>query len=109
MLYVDADYQRTVIGRSKRDYVWIMARDPQIPESHYRELAAIVEQAGYDPGKLQQVRQRWPGKNLGVGNPAPRDGRPQMPMLRSPVGSSPTLPSLRHPPMARDVARPKAV
>ncbi len=25
------DYSRTIVGRSKRDYVWLMARTPQLP------------------------------------------------------------------------------
>ena len=30
IVYVSPDYQRTIIGREKRDNVWIMARTPQI-------------------------------------------------------------------------------
>jgi apolipoprotein D and lipocalin family protein len=54
------DYTRTMIGRSKRDYLWIMARSPQIAAADY---AALVEQAralGYDTGKLRKVPQQWP-------------------------------------------------
>lgn len=60
VLHVDANYTRTIIGRSKRDYVWIMAREPQLSESEYSELVAIVKNAGYDPEKLQRVPQQWP-------------------------------------------------
>ena len=32
IIYLSDDYGQTIIGRSKRDYVWIMARRPSIPE-----------------------------------------------------------------------------
>jgi apolipoprotein D and lipocalin family protein len=35
IIYLDADYTTTVIGRSKRDYVWIMSRTRSIDEEHY--------------------------------------------------------------------------
>jgi len=59
ILYVDEDYSQTVIGRRKRDYVWIMARTPEIPEAEYRDLVALVAQQGYDIEELRKVPQRW--------------------------------------------------
>jgi len=58
--HLDADYSRTVIGRNKRDYVWIMARTPQIPEEDYLGLVQELKDQGYDTGKLRKVPQRWP-------------------------------------------------
>jgi apolipoprotein D and lipocalin family protein len=60
VLFVDEDYQRTIIGRSKRDYVWLMARRPNLTNAEFDELVAVVEEAGYDTSKLQRVPQRWP-------------------------------------------------
>ena len=31
IIYLTDDYSQTIIGRNKRDYVWIMARTPEIP------------------------------------------------------------------------------
>lgn len=59
VLYVDDDYSTTVIGRRKRDYVWIMARSPRIPEQKYEQLVALVAEQGYDPARLRKVPQRW--------------------------------------------------
>lgn len=53
------DYSQTVIGRNKRDYVWIMARTPQIPEADYQRLLRELSDQGYDLTKLRQVPQRW--------------------------------------------------
>jgi apolipoprotein D and lipocalin family protein len=58
--YVDDAYTETIIARSARDYVWIMARTPELPEAEYRRLVAMVEKLGYDPAKLRPVPQRWP-------------------------------------------------
>ena len=61
IVYLNDDYSQTVIARRQRDYVWIMARTPQIPEADYQRLLELVTQLGYDPGKVQRVPQRWPG------------------------------------------------
>jgi apolipoprotein D and lipocalin family protein len=57
--YVDPDYTETIIARSARDYVWIMAREPGISEADYARLAQRVADLGYDVSKLQRVPQRW--------------------------------------------------
>lgn len=58
--HLNADYTQTVIGRNKRDYVWIMARTPQIPEADYQRLLAELAAQGYDLKKLRKVPQQWP-------------------------------------------------
>ena len=56
---LDADYSQTVIARNKRDYVWIMARTPSIPEADYAGMVARIGAWGYDTSKLRRVPQRW--------------------------------------------------
>jgi apolipoprotein D and lipocalin family protein len=58
--YLDDDYTETIIARTARDYVWIMARKPVLPEAEYQRLVAVVESVGYDPARLRRVPQRWP-------------------------------------------------
>ena len=53
--WVDADYRQTIVGRSKRDYVWLMARTPRIPESDYQARVKQIEALGYDVAKLHRV------------------------------------------------------
>ena len=67
--YLSSDYTRVVITREKRDYVWIMARTPTIPESDYHRLATFVGAQGYDVSRLQRVPQ---GSGENAGQP---DGR----------------------------------
>jgi len=51
------DYSEVVVTREKRDYVWIMARTPTIPEADLARLTAFVATQGYDTSKLQRVPQ----------------------------------------------------
>jgi apolipoprotein D and lipocalin family protein len=60
IVYVSPDYQRTIIGRQKRDNVWIMARTPQISAAELQDLRQRVAQQSYDVSKLQLVPQQWP-------------------------------------------------
>ncbi len=55
--FVAPDYGQTVITREKRDYVWIMARTPTIPEADFERLKAFVGTQGYDVSLLQRVPQ----------------------------------------------------
>ena len=58
IVYLDKDYQYTVIGRNSRDYVWIMARSAQISDQIYGELRAFVTDLGYDPELLRKAPQQ---------------------------------------------------
>jgi apolipoprotein D and lipocalin family protein len=57
--WLNADYSQTVIARERRDYVWIMARTPQIPDEDYQRLLAFVVEQGYDASRIRKVPQRW--------------------------------------------------
>ena len=59
IVYLDDDYSKTIIGRQKRDFVWIMAREPEIPEGEYQALLEFVSSLGYDLSKVQRVPQSW--------------------------------------------------
>lgn len=62
--YLDDAYQRTIIARNARDYVWLMARTPEISETDYQHMLQFTEQLGYDVSKLVKVPQSWHGKTL---------------------------------------------
>ena len=59
IVYLTEDYSQTVIARAKRDYLWIMARTPQIPEPDYRRILEFVAAHGYDTKGIRKVPQRW--------------------------------------------------
>jgi len=62
IVHVSDDYQRTIIGREKRDYVWIMARTPAVSDRDYQDLLAIVREQGYPVDLVRKVPQRWPDR-----------------------------------------------
>ncbi len=55
IVYLDDNYQQTIIGRTSRDYVWIMARTSTISQQDYLKLVARVNSLGYDLDKLQKA------------------------------------------------------
>ena len=56
IIYLDPDYQLTVIGRAKRDYVWVMSRTPAISEQDFDQIQALLQEVGYDTRQLQRPR-----------------------------------------------------
>ncbi len=55
--WLDADYQQTIVARSKRDYVWYMARTPQVSEQDYQQALQRIAAMGYDLQKIRRVPQ----------------------------------------------------
>lgn len=58
IVHIDEDYSQTIIGRSARDYAWIMARTPQISDADYAAHVERLKTLGYDTSKLRRVPQR---------------------------------------------------
>lgn len=58
VVYLDEDYTQTVIGRNKLDYVWIMARTPQISDADYQEILSFIAGLGYDITKVRLAPQQ---------------------------------------------------
>jgi len=58
IIYLNEDYTQTVIGRNKRDYVWVMARTPAIPDADYDTIIDLIGKQGYDTSKIRPVPQR---------------------------------------------------
>ena len=56
--YVDADYQNTIIARSKRDYVWLMSRSPVVGDGLYSEMVERISDLGYDTSALRKEPQQ---------------------------------------------------
>jgi apolipoprotein D and lipocalin family protein len=58
IIFLNEDYSKTVIGRTKRDYVWIMARQPAISDEEYDFILNFLQEQGYDISKVLKVPQR---------------------------------------------------
>ena len=53
------DYSHTVIGYPNRNYVWIMARKPELSEKTYQSILKNLEYVGYDISRIYKVPQDW--------------------------------------------------
>lgn len=63
--YLDENYQFTIIGRNKRDYVWVMSRAPNIEEDKLEDLINIAVNLGYDRSKIQLTSWQQPLSKAG--------------------------------------------
>jgi apolipoprotein D and lipocalin family protein len=52
LAYLDDDYQYAIVGRSKRDYLWVMARQPSVDKDKLTELVKRAVDMGYDRNKI---------------------------------------------------------
>ena len=58
VLYLSPDYQVAIVGEPSREYLWILARSPTLPEAEYEALMTKVRAAGYDPARLRRAGMR---------------------------------------------------
>ena len=58
--YLKDDYSETIVARDARDYTWIMARTPTIPQADYDALLLRVVDLGYPRDRIRKVPQAWP-------------------------------------------------
>ena len=69
--HVDDAYTETIVARTKRDYGWIMTREPMIDDAHYARLVARLVALGYDEQQIRRVPQRWPDPEHPASQAAP--------------------------------------
>jgi apolipoprotein D and lipocalin family protein len=55
IIFLSEDYSITVIGRTKRDYVWIMARENSIPNDDFEKILKFLRDQNYDTTGLRLV------------------------------------------------------
>ena len=60
IVYLDKDYQKTIIGVPDRSHLWIMSRDSQMSEAEYQEMLDYAAGLGYETEKVKRVPQLWP-------------------------------------------------
>lgn len=54
IVYLDDEYTTTIIGRERRDYVWLMSRS-LMSEAEMQQYVERITQLGYDTKQLQRV------------------------------------------------------
>ena len=58
--WLKPDYSQVMVVRDKRDYLWYMARTPQVSDTDYRAMLDRAKAMGYDVEKIVKMPQRWP-------------------------------------------------
>jgi apolipoprotein D and lipocalin family protein len=58
VIYLDDDYTTTIIGRQKRDYVWIMSRSSTMAEGVLDAHTSWLAELGYDTSALVRIPHR---------------------------------------------------
>ncbi len=52
------DYSHAVVGHPGRDYLWILARTPTMPDATYRSIVTRLRAQGYETSRLVRTLQR---------------------------------------------------
>ena len=56
-MLLDADYQYALVGSKSSQYLWILARAPQLTSEAKATILSEAKRRGYDTGKLIWVEQ----------------------------------------------------
>ena len=51
------DYHSAMVGAPSREYLWILARDPVLPEARISDLLAEADRQGFDSANVHRTRQ----------------------------------------------------
>ena len=46
------DYRYAVVGEPSREYLWVLARGPQLADADWHRIVARLPALGYDPARL---------------------------------------------------------
>jgi apolipoprotein D and lipocalin family protein len=57
-LYVDPEYQYTILGWGDKSLAWIFSRTPDVDAKTYAELLGRLDQMGYDTSRVLRVPQK---------------------------------------------------
>lgn len=56
IIALDKDYQTVVIGEPSREYLWILARQPELNDDLYQALVQVAEDKGFPVDQLERNR-----------------------------------------------------
>jgi apolipoprotein D and lipocalin family protein len=50
----EKNYSWAVVGHPSRQFLWILARRPELPDATYREILKLVAEKGYATGRIEK-------------------------------------------------------
>ncbi|MZR62222.1 lipocalin family protein [Alcanivorax sp. DP30] len=63
IIALDQNYQTVVIGEPSREYLWILARQPQLPDDQYQALVQVARSKGFPVEQLERNRDLRPQRH----------------------------------------------
>lgn len=63
--WLKADYSEVLVVRDARDYLWYMARTPEVSDESYQAMVDRSRVLGYDVSRIEKVPQLWPESGNG--------------------------------------------
>ena len=57
IVYLDKDYQTTIVARDKLDYVWLMSRSKTIPHHQMIKFREMIREMGYSLENYREIEQ----------------------------------------------------
>ncbi len=63
---LDPDYKWVVVGEPKREYFWILSREPELNDTTYQGILRRAEAMGFIPGKVEKTPQGLDGSKGNV-------------------------------------------
>ncbi|MGQ0621638.1 MAG: lipocalin family protein [Panacagrimonas sp.] len=58
--HLEPDYSTVIVARSKRDFLWLFSRAPQMSDEALARYTQIVGTWGYEVDRIERVPQQWP-------------------------------------------------
>ncbi len=55
MIGLAPDYRWTVVGDPRREYLWVLLRDPAMAEADYAAAVQIARREGFDVARLRRT------------------------------------------------------
>ena len=56
VLFVDPDYKMALVGDPRRDFLWVLAREPQLRDADLAALVALARDEGYAVDRLHYMQ-----------------------------------------------------
>lgn len=60
IVHLEPDYSVTIIARNARDYVWLLARKPEMDEPTFARYRELIGRMAYDVSEFKRQPQQWP-------------------------------------------------
>ena len=61
IIHLSEAYDVVMIGEPEREYLWILARQPELPDQRYEKLVARAKELGFPVDQLKRNRNLVPG------------------------------------------------